>query len=328
MKSIAVVGETYDSALTRHTAELIGGARSLADARGASVDLVLLSDGAKEEAGEGIVFGADRVFVLRHPLLGEYHADAWLMALEKLCKELEPGVVLMGQTATGRDLGPRLAVRLNTGIAMDCVSISPEHETGEVRLTRPVFGGKARAVLACRQKPAMATVRAKAMTALAPDYSRQGEVIGQEMEIEESMIRTRVVETGEERLEGVPLEDAEVVITGGRGIGGKEGFAMLEKMANLLNGAVGASRPPCDNEWVPPSRQVGLTGKIVSPRLYITVAVSGASQHMAGCRDANTIIAINKDSEAAIYNFAHYGVVEDFRKLMPSLLSELKERLE
>jgi len=196
-----------------------------------------------------------------------------------------------------------------------------------VGMSRPVFGCKAVAVEVCSSKPALATVRAKAMPAREQDASRQGEVVAVSVEIDDSIPKSRTVSRIREEIKGVLLENARVVVSGGRGIGGSEGFEMLEALAGVFGGATAASRPPCDAGWVPSSKQVGLTGKIVRPDLYLAVALSGSSQHMAGCQDSKTIIAINKDPEANIFSFAHYGVVGDYRKVIPSLWGRLKEKM-
>jgi electron transfer flavoprotein alpha subunit len=238
-----------------------------------------------------------------------------------------PELVLIGQTAMGRDLAPRLACRLSVGLAMDCTMGEWDPDAGRVRMSRPVFGGKAVAIEVSPLKPAMATVRARAMKALDPDTSRKGEVVALSVEIDDSVLKSRTVARVREKAEGVPLEDARVVVSGGRGIGGPEGFEMLDALAGVMGGATGASRPPCDAGWVPSSRQVGLTGKMVRPDLYLAVALSGSSQHMAGCQDSKTIIAINKDPDANIFSYAHYGVVGDYRKVIPPLLTRLKEKM-
>lgn len=326
-KSIIVIGEITDGSVSGHTMELLGGVREITDELGCSLDLALLGHDIGYAALEAFAYGADRVHLLISPMLEAYHPDLWLKALEEFLKGLAPEAVILGQTAIGRDLGPRLASRLNTGIAMDCVALSIDDETKKLRMTRPVFGGKALATLVCKQKPGLATVRSKAMKAMEPDQSRQGELIETPVDLDESIVKTRVVERVKEQADGVPLDEANVVVSGGRGIGGKEGFLILGLLADLFKGATGASRPPCDSGWVPPSKQVGLTGKIIRPDLYIAVALSGSTQHMAGCQDSKTIIAINKDPAANIFSFAHYGIVEDYSKVLPHLLDMLRERI-
>ncbi len=209
---------------------------------------------------------------------------------------------------------------------MDCVELSIDPETKLLLQCRPVYGGNARAVFTCEAAlPQMATVRLKAMSPLERDDSRKGEVVGVEAGLEPSVIRTRVVDKVKQEVAGSKLEDASVVIGGGRGIGGAEGFKQLEELAVALRGAVGATRPPADNGWVPATIQVGLTGKIITPDLYIAVAISGASQHMAGCSGSKNIVAINKDAEANIFKEARFGVVGDWKQVLPALTEKVKE---
>jgi electron transfer flavoprotein alpha subunit len=210
---------------------------------------------------------------------------------------------------------------------MDCVELDIEPQTKQLLQTRPVYGGNARAIFTTEGQPQMATVRAKAMSALERDGSRKGEVIDVDAGIDASIIKAKVVDKVKEEVAGVKLEDAPVVISGGRGIGGPEGFEKLGELARLLKGAVGATRPPVDNGWAPTTTQVGLTGKIVTPDVYIAVALSGSSQHMAGCSGAKNIIAINKDSEANIFKEARFGVVGDWKQVIPPFTEKVKELL-
>jgi len=254
--------------------------------------------------------------------------DSYVDALEKLCHEVKPNILLVGQTPMGRDLAPRLAFRLGTGVTLDCLDLKIEPQSKLMVQTKPVYGGNALAEIVCEKtRPQMATVRPKTMEPLARNDSRKGEIINFDPKLDASKIRARFVERVKEKVEGVKLEDANVVVCGGRGIGGPDNFAMLKELAKILGAALGASRPPCDNGWVPATLQIGLTGKIVSPTLYIAVAVSGASQHLSGCSGAKNIIAINKDSEANIFKVARYGVVGDYKKIMPPFTNKVKELL-
>jgi electron transfer flavoprotein alpha subunit len=239
--------------------------------------------------------------------------------------QASPQVLIIGQTSIGRDLAPRLAFRLNTAAALGCLELAIDPSSKKLLQTKPVYGGNALAVFTTDSFPQMATVRPKAMTPLAPDQSRKGEVIKVEAGLDASAVRAKVLEKVPEEVEGIKLEDAEVVVGGGRGIGSAEGFVQLEELAKLLKGAVGATRPPCDNGWVPAGAQVGLTGKIITPDLYIAIALSGSSQHMSGCSGSKTIVAINKDPEANIFREARFGVVGDWKKVVPALTEKLKE---
>jgi electron transfer flavoprotein alpha subunit len=289
---------------------------------------VLLADKVGDAAKDVIAFGADNVYVVESPLLKDYVTDSYVDALEKLCHEVKPNILLVGQTPMGRDLAPRLAFRLGTGVTLDCLDLKIDPQTKLMVQTKPVYGGNALAEIVCEKtRPQMATVRPKTMEPLARNDSRKGEIINFDPKLDASKIRARFVERVKEKVEGVKLEDANVVVCGGRGIGGPDNFAMLKELAKILGAALGASRPPCDNGWVPATLQIGLTGKIVSPTLYIAVAVSGASQHLSGCSGAKNIIAINKDSEANIFKVARYGVVGDYKKIMPPFTNKVKELL-
>jgi len=322
-----VYGESADGKLAAITTELLGCGRKLADNLGEELSAVLVGSEVSGLTREAIVFGADKVYVVDDPLLKDYQTDSYVLAMEKVTKQVMPQILLLGQTSIGRDLAPRLAFKLNTAASMDCVELAIDPDSKRLLQTKPVFGGNARAIFTCESYPQIATVRAKAMSPLEPDASRQGEVITIDAGIDPSAIRTRVLEKVPEEVEGIKLEDAKVVVGGGRGVGSAEGFKQLEELAKILKGAVGATRPPCDNNWVPAGLQIGLTGKIVAPELYIAVALSGSSQHMSGCSGSKTIIAINKDAEANIFREARFGIVGDWRKVLPAFTNKVKELL-
>lgn len=326
-KGVLVLCETKDGKLASISAELLGGGKKLAADLGQELAAVLVGSGVADLAQEAIACGADKVYVVDDPLLQDYQTDSYLPVMEKVVSQAAPQVIIMGQTSIGRDLAPRLAFRLNTAASMGCLELSIDPSSKKLLQTKPVYGGNAQAVFTTESFPQIATIRPKAMSPLEPDQSRKGEVVKVDAGLDASAIRTKVLEKVPEEVEGIKLEDAEVVVSGGRGIGSTEGFAQLEELANLLKGAVGATRPPCDNGWVPAGAQIGLTGKIVTPELYIAVALSGSSQHMSGCSSAKTIVAINKDPEANIFREARYGVVGDWKKIVPAFTEKLKELL-
>jgi len=307
--------------------ELLGCGRKLADDLGQELIAVLVGSDVDNLAQEVISYGADKVYIFSDPILKDYQTDSYLWAMEKAVSKVMPQILLLGQTSIGRDLTPRLAFRLNTAASMDCVDLAIDPDSKLLLQTRPVYGGNAMAVFTCESFPQIATVRAKAMSPLEPDFTRQGEVITIHAKIDPSGIRTRILEKVKEEVKGLRLEDASVIVSGGRGIGGEEGFRQLEELAGLLHGAVGATRPACDNGWVPAALQIGLTGKIVAPDLYIAVALSGSSQHLTGCYDARNIIAINKDPEANIFNIARLGVVGDWKKVIPALIDVFSRKV-
>lgn len=326
-KGVMIYGEAREGKLAVIAAELLGCGRKLADDLGQELYCLLVGSDVDSLAQEAIAFGADKVYVVSDPLLKDYQTDSYVTVVEKVVRQVMPQILLLGQTSIGRDMAPRLAFRLDTAVSTDCVGLAIDPDSKLLRQTRPVYGGNARAVFTTESRPQMATVRVKAMSPLERDDSRQGEVIIIEAGLDPEAIRTKVLEKIVEEVEGIKLEDAAVVVSGGRGIGSAEGFKQLEELAKLLKGAVGASRPPCDNDWVPSGYQVGLTGKIIAPELYIAVALSGSSQHMTGCSSARTIVAINKDPEANIFREARFGVVGDWKKVFPAFADKVKELL-
>jgi len=326
-KGVMVLAETVDGELSTIATEMLGCGRKLADGLVDELSAVLIGKDVKDLAQEAITFGAEKVYVVEDDLLADYQVDAFLAVMEALVKETLPKVLIMGQTYLGRELAPRLAFRLTTGLAMDCVDLEIDSESGDLLATRPVYGGIALAIYTINEMPQMATVRAKAMTPLEKDESRTGEIISITENYDAPPIRVKVIEKIKEDAEGVKLEDADVIISGGRGIGDAESFAELMRLANLMKGAVGATKAACDFEWVPASWQIGLTGKIVSPNVYFAVALSGASQHMAGCSGAKTIVAINKDPEANIFKEAEFGIIGDWRNVVPALTEKIEELL-
>lgn len=326
-KGVMLYAETAEGKLASITAELLGGGRKLADDLGGELSAVLVGDGVSGLAQEVIALGADKVYVVNDVLLKDYQTDSYVAVMEKVVKQVMPQVLIMGQTSVGRDLAPRLAFRLGTTATLGCLEMSIDPESKRLLQTKPVYGGNAQAIFTSDTDPQIATIRAKAMTPAQPDSKRQGEVINIEAGLEPAAIRTKLVEKVKEEVAGVKLEEAEVIVSGGRGIGGAEGFKQLEELAKILKGAVGATRPPCDNGWIASGQQVGLTGKIVAPELYIAVALSGASQHMSGCSSSKSIVAINKDAEANIFREARYGVVGDWKKVLPAFTEKVKELL-
>jgi len=301
------------------TAELIGAGTRL----GGPVTCALLGSGVEGLAQDCVAAGAARVIVVDDALLKDYQGDTFMPAAERIAKETQPSIVLLGQTMIGRDLAPRLAQRLGTAVAMDCVAL--EKQGDKLIAERPCYGGSARARYSINGSPQMATVRAKAQEPLERDAGRQGEIIKQAAGVDPSAVRTKILNRRKEKSEGVRLEDAKVVVSGGRGLGGPEGFQPLEELAGVLGGAVGASRAVCDLGWYPVAAQVGLTGKVVTPDLYIAVGISGASQHMAGISSVKNIVSINKDADASIFKASRYAVVGDWKEIIPAFAAKVKE---
>ena len=322
---VLVIGELEDGSISSTTSELLASGRRLANDLGQELLLGLACESVEGLAQQGIAQGADRAFLVKSPLLKEYQVDLQLSAVTQLCQHVSPNVILIGRTLQGREIGPRLAAKLGVGLAQDCLEVSIDAESKRMVARRPVYGGNAMAAVACTKVPQMASIRPKAYEPLAPDPSRQGETVSVDATLDPTMARVTLVERVKEETEGPQLESARIVVAGGRGLGGPEPFQKLEKLAKLLTAAVGASRAVVDAGWVQPPMQIGLTGKTITPDLYITVAISGASQHMAGCSGAKAIVAINKDREANIFKEARYGVVGNWEKVLPSFTETVRE---
>ena len=306
--------------------ELLTPGRDLANKQGGELVAVVIgykTDSAVDAASR---LGADKVIVVDAPEYAQYTTDAYVIALHALIEKYAPTSMLLGATNRGRDLGPRLSCRLKTGLTADCTSLDIDEESGNVAWTRPAFGGNLMATILCpEQRPQLGTVR--------PGVFKKGEfgeanaeIIREDIRVEEEQIRTQVLEVIHEmNQEKVDLEGAEIIVSGGRGVGGPEGFAPIRELAEVLGATVGASRAAVDSGWINYAHQVGQTGKTVAPKLYIACGISGAIQHLAGMSGSDCIVAINKDPDAPIFSVADYGIVGDLFKVIPVLISEIKK---
>ncbi len=320
MSGALVIVELVQGRPAMASFELLGLARDVAAPTGGGVCALLFS-ADRAAAALLIARGADRVFAVGDPLAADYNSDTWLAYAERAVREAAPAVVLASHTTSGADLAPRLAFRLESAVATGCVSVAAEG--GVLRFTRPCYGGNARETVSFRTLPAVATVRGGCHDAVPADPARQGGIVALNGGVPAS--RLRVVERRKENPQRARLEDARVIVAGGRGLNGPEGFRVLGELAEALGGVVGASRVPCDLGWCPPSLQIGLTGKTVHPDLYVAVGISGASHHLAGCGGARNIVAINTDPDAAIFRDARFGIVGDFQKVVPALVAEVRK---
>lgn len=322
---ILVFGDAPDGQLAATAQELLAAGRALADTLSQELAIGLIGADVGEAPQQAIAYGADRVYAVTNPALAGYHPDLYLAAMQSLAGEANPGIILIARNNEGRELAPRLAFRLGVGLAQDCLEVSADAGSGRLLANRPVYGGSAVAVVSCTQTPQIAAIRPKTYEPRDADAARAGQVVAFPVEIDPAAAKTRVIDVVKEEAEGIKLEDARIVVSGGRGLGGPEPFAQLEELANLLGGAVGASRAAVDSGWVPANYQVGLTGKTITPDLYITVAISGASQHMAGCSGSKAIVAINRDADANIFKEARYGVVGNWETVIPALTETVRE---
>ena len=324
INGVLVVVEVEDNQPIDLGLEMLALARRLTDSMGGSVTAVAFGSGL-ETIGEMLIpYGADRVLINDNQIFANFHAEAWLPDLAKIVDEVAPTIVLIGHSDSGTDLAPRLAFRLNVDVATGCESI--DILNGRPHMTRSCFGGLAREVVTFSKSPAVATIRSKSQQSLIPTTERSGRVENVISILDVNSIRTHVVSRErEEVIGGVKMENAKIVIGGGVGLGGPEGFKTLNEIAELVDGAVGASRAACDLDWCPRSYQIGLSGRTVAPELYLAVGISGASHHMAGCGNSKTIVSINSDPKAEIFKSSRFGIVGNSQEIMPALAEEIRK---
>ena len=316
--------EQFNGTLAQPSLEVLGVARRLAGEMGGGVTAVLLGSGVGGLTAGLIAHGADEVLLADDPTLADFRAEPYAAVLVKLARERQPEVIMAGATTRGRDLMGIATVDLETSSIADATDVNLVE--GQIHATRPVYAGKLLATAVGQRKPLLLSLRPRAFPKPEPDASRTGHVEQVPAAMAEADIATKVV--GYAVQEGqVSLADARIIVSGGRGVGGPEGFAPVAELAKVLGGALGASRAAVDAGWIPYAHQVGQTGKTVSPDLYVACGISGAIQHQAGMRSAKTIVAINKDAEAPIFRLARYGIVGDLFKIVPALTAEFRKRL-
>jgi len=323
-KGILICGEVSGQETAPVTSELLRTGRMLSDKLKAPLNLLLTGQIAGEAGRKAIFQGADKVFIADHPPFSDSAPEVYVNLAETLFRRISPLLVLFGQTDMGRDVAPRLAARLGASVCLDCIQIDIEPDTKNVIHTKPVYGGNAVAVWeAAATFPRIATMRPRSGEAAAADTAREGEIIAFSADADLPAAKVRLLESVSEEIKGIKAEDAKVIVAGGGGIGGKEGFELVDELARLLRGAVGTTRVPSDEGWMPKSFEIGQTGHMVSPDLYIAVGISGAPQHLAGCSGSKVIVAINRDPEAHIFKEADFGIVGDYREALPTLIKFL-----
>lgn len=307
--------------------EMMGQGRKIADALGTTLTACVLGHQAEHIAQEAIQYGADRVFLVDDPTMQVYRTAPYAAQLTDLVRQHKPEIFLLGASARGRDLAGAVATEIRTGLTADCTGLDIDPETNLLRQTRPAFGGNIMATIICpNYRPQMSTVRHRVFEMPEPDPTREGQVVKVPAGMGEDQIAAKVADFIMEEGQ-VNLADAKIIVSGGRGVRGPEGFAPIQELAEVLGGAVGASRAAVDAGWIPYAHQVGQTGRTVRPDLYIACGISGAIQHLAGMGTAKVIVAINKDPEAPIFKVANYGVVGDLFQVVPALTEELRKRL-
>lgn len=319
-KNVWVYAEQRQGVITPVVKELLGEGRKLADEIGTQLCAILLGKDVAGLADELIRYGADKVYLAEHPLLENFTTDAHTKVISDAIEEYKPEILLYGATHIGRDLAPRVAARVNTGLTADCTKLEIDPEDKKIMQTRPAFGGNLMATIVCpNHRPQMSTVRPGVMQKLEPDDSRTGEIIHVNVRLEDSDVRTKVLDIVKSVKEVVSLTDTEVIVAGGRGLGSAEGFDVIKKLADAMGGVVGASRAAVDAGWIDHSHQVGQTGTTVKPKIYVACGISGAIQHLAGMQSSDTIIAINKNPRAPIFEVADYGLTGDLFEIVPMI---------
>ena len=324
-KGVWVFAEQKKGIIQSVVYELLGEGKKVADKLNTELAVVLLGNNIEEKASQLICRGADKVYLVDSPELADYQDDPYTNVLTALAEEYKPEVILCGATSIGRSLIPRVAVRLKTGLTADCTGLDVDEEKMLLLQTRPAFGGNIMATIICPDnRPQMATVRHKVMKEAAIDKNHKGEIIKKEFSGNLISSRTKLLNMVEDLTQTVNLTEANIIVSGGRGLGAKENFKIVEELAGALGAAVGASRAAVDSDWIPYSHQVGQTGKTVCPRVYIACGISGQIQHLVGMQSSDVIIAINKDPDAPIFKVAAYSVVGDLFEIVPALTKKFK----
>ena len=336
-KGVYVFAQQVDNELSGIAFEFLGKAKELAKDLNTDVTAMLLGSGIKGLADQLAEYGADKVIVVDDPELKEYRTEPYAHAVSSIINEYKPEIVLVGATAIGRDLGPRVSARVATGLTADCTVLEigdfplnpipgQEQKHNQLLMTRPAFGGNTIATIACPDnRPQMATVRPGVMQKIDPVQGAKAEVIEYNPGFTPNNKYVEIMEVVKEISNTVDIMDAKILVSGGRGVGSKENFQILQDLADAIGGTVSCSRAVVDNGWMPKELQVGQTGKTVRPNVYFAIGISGAIQHAAGMEESDIIVAINKDETAPIFDIADYGVVGDLNKIVPKLTEELKK---
>ena len=337
-KGVFIYAQQVDGEISPIAFELLGKAKDLAADLDTDVTAVLLGSKIKGLADQLAEYGADRVIVVDDPVLEVYRTEPYAQALTAVINEYKPEIMLVGATAIGRDLGPRVSARVGTGLTADCTKLEigdfplnplpgKEQKHNQLLMTRPAFGGNTIATIACPDnRPQMATVRPGVMQKIDPVKGAKAEVVEFNPELKENNCYVEILDLVKEVAEVADIQQAKILVSGGRGVGSKENFKILQDLADALGGTVSCSRAVVDNGWMPKDLQVGQTGKTVRPNVYFAIGISGAIQHTAGMEESDIIIAINKDESAPIFDVADYGIVGDLNKIVPLITEAVKAR--
>ncbi|HCY35529.1 MAG: electron transfer flavoprotein subunit alpha [Candidatus Margulisiibacteriota bacterium] len=323
-KGVWVFAEQREGKLQEVSLELLGEGKKLAAELGVELSAVIFGDNVSQAAKELIEYGAQNVYMAENPQLKNFAVESYTDVMSDLIKKFKPEIVLAGATSVGRAFIPRVAIRVKTGLTADCTELAIDEKKRLLLQTRPAFGGNIMATIICpNHRPQMATIRHKVFKKATKDSAHQGKIVSFTPNITSNLVTVK--EVVYEMQNKINISEADIIVSGGRGIGKPEGFTLLEQLAKVLNGAIGASRATVDAGWIPAYHQVGQTGKTVCPKLYIACGISGAIQHLAGMQSSDIIIAINKDPGAPIFNVATFGIVGDLYEIIPAMLKELNK---
>jgi electron transfer flavoprotein alpha subunit len=320
-----VFAEQHHGRLMSVSMEMLGCGHEIADKLNTDLAAVLLGHKVDVLADELVAYGADKVYLAAGELLTFYHSEAYAAIIGELAKRHRPEIFLLGSTSTGRDLAPRLAAKLRTGLTADCVRLDVD-DNGQLLQVVPAFGGNVMATVVCpKHRPQMATVRPGVMRAPRTVEERRGRVVKIPVDLKQEDLNIKILDVAEEEPRVAPIQTADIVVAGGWGVGSIDNWRLVEELARSIGAAVGATRPPVDEKWASEDQLIGQSGKTIRPRLYIGIAISGAMQHVVGIQKSKIIVAINKDPNAPIFKAADFGIVADFRELVPPLLEEIRK---
>jgi electron transfer flavoprotein alpha subunit len=325
MNGILIGGELKDDKITTVSKELITTGKRLSKGLDQPLDFLLIGQNLGKGAEEAALLGVQKVLTVEGPKYSEFHPERLAAIITDVYQQVEPLVILLGQTDAGRDVAPRLAAKIDASVCLDCVDLTFDEENRALLQTKPVYGGYAKARWAASEgRPHVVTMRPRSEIPSEPDPAARAEIVPLPVKFDEAQLRCQLIETTYQEDKGINLEEAKAIVAGGGGIGGSEGFVLIQELADVLGAAVGTTRVPADENWMPKNLEIGQTGHMVSPSLYIAVGISGAPQHLAGCSSSKLIVAINKDPQAPIFISADFGVVGDYRKVLPVLTDKLK----
>jgi electron transfer flavoprotein alpha subunit len=325
VKGILIFVEMMEGKITSVSRELISVGKKLGIASHQPLHSLLIGEKCESAAEEVAGLGVERVLIASGPGYEEFNPERLASIATSVCQQSEPWLVLFGHTDVGRDVAPRLAAKLRASVCLDCVDLEFDGTNNSLIQTKPVYGGNALAQwISPNDRPHVVTVRSRSEKQAEQNSSINGKIESLSIDIHEGQIKSRLTETVSQKGKGIKLEEAKSIVAGGGGIGGQEGFGLIQDLADILGAAVGTTRVPSDENWMPKNLEIGQTGHMVSPNLYIALAISGAPQHMAGCSNSKTIVAINKDPQAPIFDMADIGIVGDYREIVPALIEKLK----